>query len=108
MSALIHFVNSFLSILTSAFSWLLDGAILVIQSACYFIYDGFLTTITAFVNSLDLSSLAFTSLTTWGLMPDQMLYVINQIGLPQGLTMLFYAYVIRLTLNLIPAALTRV
>ena len=108
MSALINFANSFLSVLTTAFTWLLDGAILVIQSAFYFIYDGLLTTITAFVNSLDLSTLAFNSLTTWGLMPDQLLYVINQIGLPQGLTMVFYAYVIRLSLNLIPAALTRV
>jgi hypothetical protein len=107
MTALIDFINNFLSVITSALTWLLDGAILVIQSAFYFIYDGLLSTVTAFVNSLDLSNLAFSSLTTWGLMPDQMLYVINQIGLPQGLTMVFYAYLIRLTLNLIPAALTR-
>lgn len=108
MDAIISFINDLLNLLLSVAHWILDGAILVIQSALFFIFDGLLTTVTAIINALDLSGLIFTSLSTWGLMPEQMLYIINQVGLPQGLTMVFYAYLIRLTLNLIPAVFTRV
>lgn len=107
MDFIFSFLSKFYQFFTDIAGWLLDGAVEVIKSAVFFIYDGILSTATAFISSLDISTIFFTSLTTWGLLPPQLLYVINQVNLPQCLSMLFYAYMIRLTLNLIPASLTR-
>jgi hypothetical protein len=86
---------------------MLDGFLLVLKIAFYLPFDGILTVITAFVSSLDVGQLVFNSASTWGLLPPQMLYVINAIGFPQGLTLVAYAIGLRMLLNLIPAALTR-
>ncbi len=101
-------MSDILSYLYDLFTWVLDGALLIIQSALYFVYDGFLTAVTAVINSLDLSFLIFEFANKWGLLPDQLLYVICQIGLSQCISILVYALGIRMLLNLIPASLTRI
>lgn len=108
MNIFYDFINAFWSGLQAVLSWLLDGALYVLKAALYFPFDGLLTCISSFVSALDLSGILFTSATTWGALPPQLLYVLNQIALPQCLSLMLYAYIIRLTLNLIPAALTRI
>ena len=107
MDTLVNFVIDFFRLFKELLSWLLDGVIFIFQEVLYLPFDGILTVITSFVSSLDVGQLVFNSASTWGLLPPQMLYVINAVGFPQGLTIVAYAIVIRMTLNLIPAALTR-
>jgi hypothetical protein len=107
METLVNFVIDFFRLLKGLFSWMLDGFLFVFKTTFYQIYDGFLTVITAFVSSLDLGQLAFNSVATWGQLPPQMLYLINAVGFPQGLTLVAYAIIIRMLLNLIPSILTR-
>lgn len=107
METLVNFVIDFFRLLKGLFSWLLDGFLFVLKTVLYLPFDGILTVITAFVSSLDVGQLVFNSASTWGLLPPQMLYVINEVGVPQGLTLVAYAIGIRMALNLIPAALTR-
>ena len=101
-------INGFWTTLQTLLSWVLDGFLYVIKTAVWFILDGFLTTVYAFVNLLDISSVLFDMAAYWGLLPPQLVYIINQIGLPMALTMLMGCYVIRMLLNLIPAAFTRI
>ena len=107
MDTVINFVIDFFRLCKELLTWMLDGVLFVLKTAFYLPFDGILTAITAFISSLDIGQLVFNSASTWGLLPPQMLYVINAVGFPQGLTLVAYAIVIRMTLNLIPAALTR-
>lgn len=108
MLGIMSFINSFFSTIQSLLGWCLDGLMYVLKTALYFPFDGLLTMITGIVSALNFSSLAISSATTWGAMPPQLIYIINAVGFPQGLSILASAYVIRMTLNLIPAALTRI
>ncbi|MHB1014365.1 MAG: hypothetical protein ACYC2W_03675 [Desulfurivibrionaceae bacterium] len=107
METIIAFVIDFFRLCKELLTWMLDGFLYVLKTVLYLPFDGILTVITSFVSSLDVGQLVFNSASTWGLLPPQMLYVINAVGFPQGLTLVAYAIVIRMTLNLIPAALTR-
>ena len=88
--------------------WFLDGLILIIQYAFYWIFDGFCIVVESFFKSLDFSAFAFNYAGTWAGLPTQVVWIISAIGLPQGVSLLGGAYLLRLLLNLIPAALTRV
>jgi len=108
MDSIIQFLNSFASLIGSFFTWLADTLVSIIWGALYLIYDGFLTLIVAIVSAIDLSTLVTQTMASWGLLPDQLVYLINQVGVPQGLAILGYAYLIRMGLNLIPSVITRV
>ena len=108
MSGIMNFLNIFFATIQSLLGWVLDGALYVLKTAFYFPFDGLLTVVSGLISSVNVSDLVVSSASSWGLMPPQLLYIVNQIGIPQGLTILAYAYMIRLTLNLIPAAFTRI
>ncbi|BCO08816.1 hypothetical protein GF1_11920 [Desulfolithobacter dissulfuricans] len=102
------FINSFWDLLVSILSWLLDAVFLVISFVGYTIYDGFLMVVQAFFATLDFSSVAFTHAAEWSSLPPQLIWLINQLALPQCITIVSSAILLRVLLNLVPAALTRV
>lgn len=108
MDALISFVNSFVEILKSAFLWVADALVSIIWGILYIIFDGFLTLIAGIIGAIDISTLVSQASVSWGLLPGPLVYLINQTGIPQGLAILGYSYVIRFTLNLIPSSITRI
>jgi len=108
MSGIMSFVNSFFQMLWDFGAWLLDGALYVLKFALYVPYDAILTVVQAAILSVSFAGLAFDGAAEWANLPPQMIYILNAIGFPAGLTMLASALFIRLVLNLIPASLTRV
>lgn len=107
MDAIIDWLVAFWEHIKTALSWCLDGFLYVLKSALYFLFDGLLTTIYAIVGALDVGSLLVNIGGLWLGLPPQLLYLINAIGIPTGLTMLSYAILVRKLLDLIPAAFTR-
>ena len=93
---------------STLFSWLLDGALVVIKASLFFIFDGILTVVTVFFTAIDLSAFLSTYALSWAGVPEQLIWFVNAVSVPQGVTMLVAAIGIRKTLDLIPAALTRV
>ena len=105
---LIEWISSFWDTVLDALAWVFDGLLLILQFACYSIFDGILIVIESFFNTLDLSSIAFSYAAQWSNLPPQSIWFLNEIALPQALTILAGAYIIRLLLNLIPTWATRV
>jgi hypothetical protein len=60
-----------------------------------------------FVSALDLSALAFNTFSEWTNLPTQAIYIINQLALPQCVSIILGAIAIRMALNLIPSVFTR-
>ena len=108
MSAIIAFIDSFFSSLQGVGVWLLNGLLYVLKAAIYFPFDAILSVISAALTAVDVSSILVSASAAWAGMPSQLIWVINAIGIPQGLSILASAYLIRMALNLIPAAFTRI
>lgn len=108
MDSIMNFINVFFSTIWQFIKDALDALLYVFKAAIYFIFDGLLTVVQGVLSSIDVSSVVVSSAATWSAMPTQLLYIINALGIPQGLSILAAAYAIRMTLNLIPAALTRI
>lgn len=105
---IIEWLRSFWNVVKTGFTWILDGLILLIQYVVYLIFDGLCMVVEGFFQALDFSAIAFNYSAAWAGLPDQVIWIITVIGLPQGISLLGGAYAIRLLLNLIPAAFTRV
>lgn len=88
--------------------WMLDGFFSVISSIFFFMFDGFLTAVAGVFKAFDLSSIFFTSVGNAVDLPDAAIWLITQLGLPQCVTMVVAAIGIRMLLNLLPAAVTRI
>lgn len=101
------FINSFFTTLQSLLTWVLDGVTYVVKGVFWFILDGVLTAITTFISLLDVGSHITSFAGYFGLLPPQLIWLIQAIGLPQGLSILIWAIVIRMTINLIPSWITR-
>lgn len=108
MTALISFVNAFFSSLQTQLKWILDGFLWIFKTVLYVIIDGLLTVVVGVVQAIDVSSLVSSAALNWGNVPSQLIYCVNQCGIPQGLAIITGAIVIRMILNLIPAAFTRI
>lgn len=108
MSGIMSFLNGFFAVIQILLGWTLDGLMYVLKTAFYFPFDGLLTAISSLISALDFSSMGLSSVATWANMPPQLLYIVHAIGIPQGLSILAAAYIIRMGINLIPAALTRI
>jgi len=87
--------------------WLFDGVLLVLDAVCYFLFDGFLTVIELFFQSIDVTALGALNLLGANSHPV-FAWFIQQLCLVQGIELILIAMVIRFTLNLIPAAFTRI
>lgn len=105
---IIDWLRTFWSWVETGFLWILDGFIVLIQFVAFTLLDGLLTVIETALAAIDLSSVVFNYAAAWSSLPTQLVWLINAVGLPQCFTILGAAYLIRLTLNLIPSVFTRV
>ena len=108
LSFISNFFNDIGNIFTSFFTWLAKAIVAIVSGVLYVVLDGFFTVCLGVVSAIDLSTLITGQFAQWGLLPEQLIYLINITGIPQGLAMVGYAYGIRMLLNLIPSAITRV
>ena len=108
MTWLFDFISSFFSSCWDILKLGLDAIITLLTTVLYWFWDGFLWLVTNLISTLDLSALAFNQYAAWADLPPQLLYLINQLALPQCAAMIASAIAIRMILNLIPAALTRI
>ena len=92
----------------TGFTWILDGFIELLQFVVFTILDGLLSVVETALAAVDLSSVLFNYAAAWSHLPTQLIWLINAVGLPQCFSILGAAYLIRLTLNLIPSVFTRV
>jgi hypothetical protein len=97
---LVDFTNGFWSTVQSALDWSMDGVVYLI--------DGLLLIITSLVGAINTSSVATNMAANYGLLPPALVYVVNAICLPQGIAIIVTCIIIRMSLNLIPAAFTRI
>lgn len=108
MQWLKDFINGFFSHLYSGLLWLLEGLIQAISYFLYTLYDGFLLIILSIFQSIDLSELAFDMAAQYAGLPPQLIWLINTVDLPQFFAYIVFGIVIRMLLNFVPAALTRI
>lgn len=108
MLAILSWLNQCFTWLYQAFTWVLNGCVEVLNFFIFSVVDGFLTVALTFINSLNFAGLAFDLAGYYGLIPETGLYLISQLGIPQGLSMLGLAVGIRMALNLIPSVITRI
>ena len=108
MATIINFFKSIPGLIWDAITWLLDNIGAAFSWLFFTIYDGLLTVLYSFAAGLDFSAVMFNTAAQYSSMPPQLIWLINQIGLPQAMTYLAGAITIRMLLNLLPAAITRV
>lgn len=108
MASLAQPFSALFTFLANILKWCLDGFMFIIKNALFFIFDGLLTCISSIFLALDFSSFASSYAMNWAGLPPQFIWFVNAISLPTGLTMLAAAIGIRMALNLIPAAFTRI
>jgi hypothetical protein len=108
MQKLIHFVEVFFDWIYDVLKWVLDGGISVIVWAFKILFEGFLTVVQVTVAALDLGSYAIQYAAMWGGLDERVAWFLGNLGIGTGLTILAGAIGIRMLLNLIPAAFTRV
>jgi len=105
---IINWLSSFWHWIETGFKWVLDGFITLLQFVVFTILDGLFLVVETALAAVDLSSILFNYAATWSNLPQQLIWLINAVGLPQCFAILGAAYLIRLTLNLIPSVFTRV
>lgn len=94
--------------LTGLLKWTLDGFLWLLGKAFFLPFDGLLTVISTLFKAIDLSTFVASYVMDWAGMPSQLIWFVNAVGIPQGITILAGAIGIRMALNLIPAAFTRI
>nr|WP_319393331.1 DUF2523 family protein [uncultured Desulfobacter sp.] len=106
---IIDFCSNFWGMLTDFINWVLDGILYLLSEIVYLSMDAFFSIIETIISAIDFAQVtALSSFGNWNLLPDQILYILYKLNIAQCLSMLAAACLIRLTLNLIPAAFTRV
>ena len=108
MSKIINFFKDIPQFVWDVLGYMFGGLIKTISFVFYVIYDGFLIVTYAFIDAMDFSAVMFNTAAQYSNMPPQLIWLINQVALPQALTYIAAALVIRVSLNLIPGVFTRV
>lgn len=103
-----EFANALWSFLISLCTWALDGCLWILKKAAFVLMDGLLTCISSIFTAIDLSSIASNYALQWANVPTQLIWFVNAISLPAGITIIVAAIGIRMLINLIPAAFTRI
>lgn len=104
---IIEFLNWIFDTLFKPFRWALDGIFWILGHAAYWIFDGLLTAIQLSFSGLDFSAVLFSN-TLGGDLPPLLTWFVVQLGLPQCFSLIGVAIGIRMLLNLLPAAVTRI
>jgi len=105
---IIKWLTTFWGWVETGFSWILDGVVLLLQFVVFTLLDGLFLVVETTLGAINLSSMLFNYAAAWSSLPTQLVWLINAVGLPQCFAILGAAYLIRLTLNLIPSVFTRV
>ena len=108
MNWLKDWIGDFFNRLFTLAKWLFEFLIQFAKYIIFTIYDGFLTVISTFLAAIDLSSNAVNMAAQYSNMPEQLIWLINQVNLPQAMAYIVLGITIRMTLNVIPAAITRI
>lgn len=107
INKIIDFCINFFDMIIDVFKWALDGILYILSEIGYLFLDFVFSVIESIVNALDLSSVT-NLFGNWNVLPDQLIYILSQLNVTVLLGMLGAACLIRLTLNLIPGAFTRI
>lgn len=115
-SSLIDTVNGFFSGLfdglgqlgLAVLNWCFMGMIYVISYPLIYLLEGVLAAVSAVLGALDFSAISIDWAGTILGLPGPMLYLLHGCGFDLGLSLIAGAIGIRVLLNLIPGALTRV
>lgn len=107
INKIIEFCVNFFSMLIDLINWFFDGFVHIVSEIFYYFVDVFFSMIESIVNSVSFSSLT-SSFGNWNILPPQIIYILSQLDITIILGMLASACLIRLTLNLVPGAFTRV
>jgi len=107
MAWLKGFISDFFYLLIDIVFWTLDLILQFILLPIYWLFDGFLTIFTLVITSINLSSVGFETFAQWSSMPPQLIYIVNQLGLPQCVTIIVGAIIVRKIIDLIPGVATR-
>ncbi len=108
MDSIVSGFTALMTFLSNILTWALDGILWLLGKAFFIPFDGLLTCISSFFKAIDFSVFPSSYALDWAGMPPQMIWFINAVSLPQGVTIIFLAIGIRMLLNLIPAAFTRI
>jgi hypothetical protein len=107
METLINFVKSFPDFIWGVIKFALGSWFYIPKLLFFMTFDGFCFVVTTFISGLDLSALAFNNFAEWINLPTQAIYIINQFALPQCVSIIIGAILIRMAINLIPSVFTR-
>ena len=102
------FFGTIVNIFIACVAWAFDGLVFVIGYALFYIFDGLLSSITVIVQAIDLSTFVVDIAGQVASLPSALLFLLHSCGFAQGMAIIASAYTIRLLLNLIPAAFTRI
>jgi hypothetical protein len=103
------FLESFIQKAINLVEWLFLSIFNAFCDIVFFLIDVVLSTITTIIEAVDFAELStLETFSEWSVLPDQVLWVLGYMNFGQCLSLLAGAYVIRLLLNLIPAAFTRI
>jgi hypothetical protein len=103
-----NFFKSFFDFLIDVLVWVLDAIFYILSEPLYLLFDALLVVVEAIFTLLDLSGLALDSVLDWTSLPDSLVWILGEIDLSQGLTIMVSAMGIRMLINLIPGTFTRV
>lgn len=104
-----EFFMAFWGQVVDVLTWIFGTIITVLSDILYFIVDGILLVIEAAIQAIDFTVLeSMNAFSGWDLLPPQVIYILDVMDIGTCLSVLAAAYGIRLLLNLIPAAFTRV
>lgn len=87
--------------------FLLDGIMYVIKGFFWLFLSGVLSTFSGFIKLIDFGALTIQWAAAKSSIPSMGLYVMQAVAFGEIVTMIAVAYMIRLTLNLIPSWATR-
>jgi len=108
MQWLKDFINGFFGYLWDGFLWLAEAVGQVLHYMAYTIYDGLLTVLYAFAAAVDFSAVMFNMAASYSGLPTQLIWLINAVNIPQSVTYIVTGIIIRMIINLLPAAVTRI
>ncbi len=102
------FLDQFFNQVKDLADWFIAQVIYLLGKMLYTIYSIFLLLVESIVNGISFVGSTAIDFAQWANLPPEVIWMMHQIGLPQCLSMIAAAIMIRVTLNLIPGVLTRI
>lgn len=108
LSDLMSFLGALGKKIQSIFYWFTDKLHDVLVGAWNFIVDACCYLVEMFIRAIDFKVDIFNATWSFAHLPDQLIYLLNQCGVNNMIMCIVTAVIIRVTLNIIPGALTRI